>query len=312
MKALSRNPVAAIAKSVVVGNGARERGYVLVLLSGTLFLSGCGKLESGAHAEPSVRIKLAEVPKVAETGAGQRSPEETTPEISSGPGTISGRVVFKGSVPAVKVLFAKGAATKDQQVCSFTDAIPNEEVVIGADNGIANVFVYLDKPPVGYKHMPPTEPAIFDQRNCFFQPHALIYQTGQPLKILNGDGVVHNTHTFPNKNDPFNSTVAANDRNGVPLLYKKAEKTPFQVKCDFHSWMIAFHLTLDHPFGAVTDKDGNFKIENLPAGKHQFKVWHEKVDGGKGGFLESKYAVTVKAGDNEPLTISADAAKFGL
>ena len=76
--------------------------------------------------------------------------------------------------------------------------------------------------------------------------------------------------------------------------------------------MLAFHLPLDHPFGAVTDKDGNFKIENLPPGDYQFKVWHEKADGGKGGFLESKYKVSVKGGDVPPVTISADAAKFGL
>ena len=30
-------------------------------------------------------------------------------------------------------------------------------------------------------------------------------------------------------------------------------------------------------YAAVTSKDGSFKIEKLPAGKHEFRVWHERV-----------------------------------
>lgn len=282
---------------------------------GLVALSGCN-LESGAHAEPAVRIKLAESLSPAakegspsEDGKGSGTAAATN---TGGPGSFSGRVVFKGTAPGVKVMYAKGKAPKESDICSSHGDILVEDLLIGADNGIANVFVYLDKAPAGFKATPAASPALFDQKNCVFVTHAMICQTGQVVKLLNDDGLPHNTHTYPNKNDSFNSTVAKNDRNGVDLVYKKPEKTPLQVKCDFHAWMLAFHLPLDHPFGAVTDKDGNFKIENLPPGDYQFKVWHEKADGGKGGFLESKYKVSVKGGDVPPVTISADAAKFGL
>jgi len=55
-----------------------------------------------------------------------------------------------------------------------------------------------------------------------------------------------------------------------------------------------------------------FKIANLPAGNYQFKVWHEKGDGGKSGLLESKYKVTIKSGEETSVTITAGAKKFGL
>lgn len=278
-----------------------------------LLVSGCTKLETGAHAEPSVRIKLAESssPAIAEGSPATGSKEVTTTASSGGPGTLTGRVVFKGTAPGVKVLYAKGKAPKESDICSASGDILVEDLLIGSDNGIANVFIYLDKAPAGFKATAPSEPVKFDQKNCVFTTHAMICQVGQPVKLLNDDGLVHNTHTFPNKNDQFNSTIKAKDRDGVDFAYKKAEKTPLQVKCDFHAWMIAFHLPLDHPFGAVTDKDGNFKIENLPSGEYQFKVWHEKA-GGNGGFLESKYKVSVKGGDPPPVTITADASKFGL
>lgn len=41
--------------------------------------------------------------------------------------------------------------------------------------------------------------------------------------------------------------------------------------------MTAYVLVLDHPYAAVTDKDGKFKIENLPAGELEFRYWHERV-----------------------------------
>lgn len=282
---------------------------------GLVATSGCS-LESGAHAEPSVRIKLAESASLATkegtSGASGTESGTAAPASTGAPGSFSGRVVFKGAAPGVKVMYAKGKAPKEADICSSHGDILVEELLIGADSGIANVFVYLDKAPAGFKATPAASPALFDQKNCVFTTHAMICQTGQVVKLLNDDGLPHNTHTYPNKNDSFNSTVAKNDRNGVDLVYKKPEKTPLQVKCDFHAWMLAYHLPLDHPFGVVTDKDGNFKIENLPPGEYQFKVWHEKADGGKGGFLENKYKVSVKGGDLPPVTISADAAKFGL
>jgi hypothetical protein len=39
--------------------------------------------------------------------------------------------------------------------------------------------------------------------------------------------------------------------------------------------MLAWHLPLDHPYGALTDDKGEFTIPDLPAGQHRFVVWHE-------------------------------------
>ena len=52
------------------------------------------------------------------------------------------------------------------------------------------------------------------------------------------------------------------------------------------------------PRAAVTDAKGNFSIDKLPAGKHEFRIWHEKV-----GYIERKYSVTVKAGDETKLDV---------
>ena len=273
---------------------------------------GCGKLESGAHAEPTVRLKSAEaVVAVAAEASGEKV-EAAGNGDKGGSGSFVGRVTLKGGKPTPTVIFGKGQSPKDGAVCAAEGAILSEELVVADDGSVANVFVFLDKAPAGVKPEKAKDTLNFDQKGCVFTTHAMICQVGQSLKVLNDDTILHNTHTFPGRNDPFNSTVKPKEREGLDLVYKKAEKNPFQVKCDLHAWMIAYHLPLEHPFGAVSGKDGKFEIKNLPAGTHEFKVWHERAEGGKGGFLERKLKVTIKGGEQPPVEIAVDAAKFGL
>lgn len=275
-------------------------------------LSGCGKLESGAHAEPTVRLKSAEAVVAVAAGASGEKVEAATGGEKGGAGSFVGRVTLKGAKPTQAVIFEKGKSTKDGSVCAADGAILSEELVVADDGGIANVFVFLDKAPNGFKSEKASENLSFDQKSCVFTTHAMVCQVGQLIKVLSDDDIAHNTHTFPGRNDPFNSTIKPKERDGLDLVYKKAEKNPFPVKCDLHSWMIAYHLPLDHPFGAVTGKDGKFEIKNLPAGNHEFRVWHERAEGGKGGFLERKLKVSIKGGEQPPIEIAVEASKFGL
>ena len=70
----------------------------------------------------------------------------------------------------------------------------------------------------------------------------------------------------------------------------KSGKEPGLVhfSCNIHPWMDAYVWVFDHPYVAVTDKDGNYEIKNVPVGSKVHVVgWHEKVEylapGKKGG-----------------------------
>ncbi len=41
--------------------------------------------------------------------------------------------------------------------------------------------------------------------------------------------------------------------------------------------MEAYVIVLQNPYFAVTDKEGNFNIENIPPGDYTLKVWNEKL-----------------------------------
>lgn len=269
-------------------------------------LTGCG---GGATEKPTVTVKPAESGDGggAEDGGGTENGGAEV--VAEGFGGVKGKVTFQGDAPTLAVLVKQGdASVKDAEVCA-AQSVPNQRIVVGENGGVANVFVYLPKAPKGAEVPPvPEEPAVFDQKGCLFLPHGLLLRCEQTLLIKSDDPIAHNTHTYPARNDVFNTGIKPNDRDGVPTSYARPEPSPFQVKCDFHTWMIAYHLPLDHPFAAVTDENGEFEIADLPAGEHEFRVWHEGIPGS--GFLERSLKVTVKADATETVDIEYPASKF--
>jgi Carboxypeptidase regulatory-like domain len=98
---------------------------------------------------------------------------------------------------------------------------------------------------------------------------------GQPYKILNSDGVLHNIHTLPQVNTPFNRAMPATLKE-VTTSFSK-EEAIFHIKCDVHPWMSAYIGVFNHPFYSVTGTDGKFTISNLDPGTYEITAWHEKL-----------------------------------
>lgn len=258
----------------------------------------------GAGVVPDVVFIPADTAGAGETAAAGETVE------AAGFGSITGKVSLSGDFSPLAPLIKQGAEVKDKEVCAAVD-IPDERLVVGEGNGVANVFVYLPKAPKGGKPLEtPAEPLVFDQKNCRFFPHCSIVPVKQVVKVLSDDTVAHNTHTFPAKNNSVNNGVAPMDREGK-LTYSltKSENTPFAIKCDYHTWMNAWQLPVDHPYATVTDANGSFTIADLPAGKHTFVVWHEAADG---NYVERKLAVEVKAGETTEVKIDYPAARLKL
>jgi hypothetical protein len=268
---------------------------VVVAGLGLLTSIGCGNYGGGAGVVPQVSFIAA----AGAEAANEEASSEATGELPTG--SLKGRVLLSGGSASLPLLIAKGSAVKDAEVCAAED-VPDERLVLGPDSSVANVFVYLAKAPKGAKPAEiPADPFLFDQKTCRFLPHATIVPVKQTVKVLSNDSVAHNTHTFPNKNAPINSTVNPMDRDGlVSFAYTKAEAVPVAVKCDFHAWMSAWHLPLDHSFGAVSNASGEFEIADIPAGKHSFVVWHEAANG---GFVQRKLEVEIKAGETAEVSV---------
>src|SRR5262249_39755583 len=51
------------------------------------------------------------------------------------------------------------------------------------------------------------------------------------------------------------------------------------VFCSIHTKMSCIVLVLKNPYFASTDKNGNYKISNVPAGTYKLKAWQERLPG---------------------------------
>ena len=274
-----------------------------VALAAVCWLSGCPEQ---AHVTVTIKpVAGGQQPAAAEASA--------EPVVASGYGSVSGTITFDGDAKALPPLVGESdVKAEDRKVC-MAQPILNESLQVNAANkGLANCVIFLDKRPANIKPelaKPPTESVTFDQKGCVFIPHVLVVQVGQPLLVVSADAIPHNTHTRPKRNNEFNQLIAPNDRTGKPCDYKKPESIPIAVVCDFHNWMKAYHFPIDHPYFAVTDKDGKFKIEGLPAGKHSFNVWHERGPGDS-QLLDRKLEIVIEVDKETTKNLSYGAGKL--
>jgi plastocyanin len=194
-------------------------------------------------------------------------------------GTLAGAVTYEGQPPAP----TKIEVTKDPEVCGKDKMAPN--LVIGPGNGIANVVVVVQATK-GKKLEPPAANPVFDQKTCEFHPHVLAFPAGSTIDVKNSDGILHNIHTTSTANPSTNQAQP----KFKPLIQIKVEKAewPIAVKCDVHGWMSGYWVSEDHPYYAVTDASGAFKIADIPPGDYKVELWQEKLG-------KKEMPVTIKA-----------------
>lgn len=248
--------------------------------------------ETVASAAPSSKPATAPTPSKAPTEDKKMTsapvetakPDTVASSSYSGPAKFQGRVVVTGAVPNLAPLLAQGAQTKDP-FCAET-AVPNESVVVSADGGLANVFVYLKKAPRSGIPAYDGGEFVVDQKGCVFLPHAQVIRVGAPLVLKNSDPVAHNVR-LNGLQTQFNETVGAGAAEGLVKQVDFAERLPAGMVCDFHNWMSGYVLPVDHPWATVTDAEGRFEIPNLPDGTWEFVLWHEKAL-----YIERSFKVT--------------------
>ncbi|MDA0283550.1 MAG: hypothetical protein O3B13_02535 [Planctomycetota bacterium] len=231
--------------------------------------------------------------------------DDDQPVLTGAPGRITGRVVFDGARPALSPLMRKGASKVDAAICAASADIPDESLLVGENGGIANVFVYLPKAPKGATFDLDSSLALLDQNICIFKPHALVVWAGVEFELRNSDKAAHNVLASPASNSGFNENMAPG--SVLKKSFRNSEGKPFPSECKIHPWMRYWTLVVDHPYVAVTDANGNFTIPNVPAGKHKFRVFHERGD-----LLERNIEVVVQPEADTKVEWKYAAAKFSL
>lgn len=186
--------------------------------------------------------------------------------------TISGIIKYEGAAPKFKEIQMDA-----DPLCleKHTAPVFPQTLLLGEGSTMSNVFVHVKSGLPNQPYAAPAEPVILTQSGCMYDPHVFGAMVGQPVKILNPDGTLHNVHAVSKINPEFNLAMPK-FRTETTKVFDKAEFM-FAFKCDVHPWMLAWGAVMAHPFFSVTGQDGKFTISNLPAGTYEIEVWHEKL-----------------------------------
>lgn len=185
--------------------------------------------------------------------------------------TLSGTVMFTGKPPQAKDIDM--SADPD---CYKGNPNPRTEWFVVNSEKLANVLVYvLSSTFDNYTFETPTSTVVLEHRGCRYEPHVLGMQAGQRLSITNSDSTQHNTHPTPKNNSEWNQSQSP---GGPPIVktFQRAEVAiPF--KDNQHPWEKAYVGVFSHPFFAVSDALGNYRIAGLPPGSYKITAWHESL-----------------------------------
>ena len=195
---------------------------------------------------------------------------------------VSGRISLKGTPPPEKTIVM-------DELCSrlHVEPVTTRHFVVSSNGGLANVFVYISKGLEGRSFPVPTEAVELDQKGGMYEPYVSGLMTGQTLRVKNSDDLLHNVHCLPKipGNREFNFAQPFQGQVTEKTFTKREIMVKF--KCDVHNWMFAYVGVVEHPFFAVTDKDGQFALTNVPPGTYTLTAYHQKMHGTSPGLSQS-------------------------
>ena len=134
------------------------------------------------------------------------------------------------------------------------------------------MVVYLESAPrQAFGELPPGK-ARMDQRAEQFSPRVLAITAGTMVEFPNNDRTFHNVFSL-SRVRTFDLGRFAPGRTPPPVRFDRPGIVP--VFCDIHSHMRAHVLVFSHPFFAVSDDEGQYAIEGVPAGSFSLVAWSE-------------------------------------
>jgi plastocyanin len=191
----------------------------------------------------------------------------------TGSATITGHIALQGTPPVLAPVDVSAVAD-----CArlHPHGVPNESVVVSPDGALQNVIVYLKGlPAVGTGAS--RSPVILNQVGCQYTPHVVAVQTGQILRVQSEDPFMHNVNVRSMENNPSNFAQLASPGTTPTRDLTFTVPEIFPVQCDVHPWMRAWIGVFDHPYFAVTDANGDFRIDHVPAGTFTIVAWQERL-----------------------------------
>ena len=208
-------------------------------------------------------------------------------------GLIQGQVSYAGEMPKSKIANDAGQHHDLLHVNPKT-------------RGLQYVVVYLaptnsDKGQLASNEPNPEHPdAVVDQRDYAFVPPLIAVRAGQRITFTNSDPANHNVRAISSQPQNEFNVFTGVDGNYRHRFAADPTCRPVRLTCDIHPWMHGWIYVFDHPFYAVTDAAGKFRISGLPAGEFRIVLAQPAVA------YRREQNIRVRAGEITEVQIEID------
>jgi plastocyanin len=138
------------------------------------------------------------------------------------------------------------------------------------------------------------------QKNKEFTPHVLVVPVGSVVEFPNADPFFHNVFSLFDGRRFDLGLYEAGSTRGVTF----GKEGISYIFCNIHPEMSAVVIALSTPFYAVEDKQGGFRIPDVPADEYVLQVWVQGADPAELKALSHKVHIAPGHADLGTITLS--------
>ena len=188
-------------------------------------------------------------------------------------GRLSGKVTFSGAPPPEKKLPLAADPICSRFVEKGLAPGMTRLYLQGEDRALADVVVSLTGIS---QRVRSSEKNVLVEQYCNIEPYISAASVGQRILLQNRDRVLHSPRLESKDNGEMHRTLLPGSSNSFSFELRAPEDF-IRIRCEVHPWEFAYVSAFDHPFFAVTDKNGNFMINGIPSGRYTVKAHHRKA-----------------------------------
>lgn len=186
-----------------------------------------------------------------------------------GSGAIVGRVTLESPSPGDTTYTAPDSAAA---FCGASRRVP---LVYGRGDYVGDVVVWLADARSG-KRLPVERRYELTNSDCALDPRVQAAVEGGMLNVRNADRSAHRT-IFLLGGDTVSSVRETEGGQVVPTGKPLLHRGLVRAYSDRYPWSRAWIRVFDHPYFAVTNRDGIFTIDSVPPGDYTLKMWEPRL-----------------------------------
>ena len=216
-------------------------------------------------------------------------------EVKNG-GTLQGKATLKGGIPQPRVFHLVLFPNLDMCAEVDTDDEMNRvlfDFITDEQRGMKDVVVTLEHVEAGKSF--PNKPINILSEKCKFLPAVNVLPQGGTFFVDNQDAVMHNSQVYQSERGKIilNIPIPAEEISDGKVQFQKHYKV-FQMICGMHEFMQTWGYRVQNPYYHQTKVDGNYKIDNIPAGEYKATAWH---------YLMKKQSQKIKISEGETINL---------